>query len=355
MKYSNSLFFSLILSILVSACGGGSAPPAAELSLLAGNVSAAGSADGTGPAAGFYLPNGAATNGAGNIYVADTYNNTLRSVTPDGVVTTFAGTAGVAGHADGSGPAASFYQPNGVATDSAGNIYVTDTLNNTIRKITPAGMVTTLAGTAGVAGHADGTGPAASFYLPNGIVADSAGNLFVADTGNSTIREITPAGVVTTLAGGAGIVGHADGTGGAVSFYLPKGIAINSAGMLYVTDTGNNTIRQITTAGSVTTLAGTAGVVGHADGAGAAASFNLPTGIAVNGVANLYVADTNNSTIRKITPSGVVVTIVGQPGMAGFVPGGLPGGLFFPNGVAIFRSTLYTPIGDAVVQVTNVP
>ena len=134
-------------------------------------------------------------------------------------ITTLAGRAGSAGSADGTGSAARFYYPRGVAVDSAGNVYVADTGNHTIRKVTPAGVVTTLAGLAGSSGSADGTGSAARFNYPPGVAVDSAGNVYVADTGNHTIRKVTPAGVVTTLAGLAGSSGSADGTGSAARFY----------------------------------------------------------------------------------------------------------------------------------------
>ena len=178
-------------------------------------------------------------------------------MTPAGVVTTLAGLAGSQGSADGTGSAARFAWPIGVAVDSTGNVYVADNGNDTIRKVTPAGVVTTLAGLAGSSGSADGTGSAARFYGPSGVAVDSAGNVYVADTGNYTIRKVTPAGVVTTLAGLAGTEGSADGTGSAARFSYPSGVAVDSAGNVYVADTGNNTIRKVTPAGVVTTLAGT--------------------------------------------------------------------------------------------------
>ena len=157
--------------------------------------------------------------------------------------TTLAGQASI-GSADGTGSAARFYYPAGVATDSSGNVYVADRSNSTIRKITPAGVVTTLAGLAGYQGSADGTGSAARFYYPFGVATDSSGNVYVADTDNHTIREITPAGVVTTLAGLAGSYGSADGAGSAARFHYPYGGATDSSGNVYVADSGNNTIRK---------------------------------------------------------------------------------------------------------------
>ena len=232
-------------------------------------------ADGTGSAARFYFPNGVAVDSAGNVYVADTNNYTIRKITPSGVVSTLAGLAGSPGSADGTGSAARFNDPYGVAVDSAGNVYVADTGNNTIRKITPSGVVSTLAGLAGSIGSADGTGSAARFFQPYGVAVDSAGNVYVADTNNNTIRKITPSGVVSTLAGLAGSFGSADGTGSAARFYYPEGVAVDSAGNVYVADTGNDTIRKITPSGVVSTLAGLAGSIGSADGTGSAARFYL--------------------------------------------------------------------------------
>ena len=159
---------------------------------------------------------------------------------------TFAGLAGSVGSADGTGSAARFYFPSGIAVSTAGNLFVVDQQNYTIRKVTSAGVVTTLAGTPGVSGSVDGTGSAARFYNPHNIAESTAGNLFVVDTSNYTIRKITSAGIVTTLAGSAGNIGSADGTGSAARFNNPFGIAIDTAGNVFVTDRENNTIRSST-------------------------------------------------------------------------------------------------------------
>jgi hypothetical protein len=197
-----------------------------------------------------------------------------------------------------------------VAVDSAGNVYVGDTSNSTIRKITSAGVVSTLAGLAGSIGSADGTGSAARFGDPHGVAVDSAGNVYVADSGYDTIRKITPAGVVTTLAGLAGGPGSADGTGSAARFNQPYGVAVDSAGNVYVADTANDTIRKITPAGVVKTLAGLASSIGSADDTGSAARFNGPGGVAVDTAGDVYVADSDNNTIRIGGPAVQLVSAV---------------------------------------------
>jgi sugar lactone lactonase YvrE len=297
----------------------------------------AGSADGTGDAARFATPRGVAVDGAGNVFVADLFNNTIRKITSSGVVTTLAGSAGSSGSADGTGAAARFSYPNGVAVDGAGNVFVADSDNNTIRKITSSGVVTTLAGSAGSYGSADGTGAAARFQLPSGVAVDGAGNVFVADNENNTIRKITPSGVVTTLAGSAAADwGSADGTGAAASFHWPDGVAVDGAGNVFVADTYNNTIRRITSSGVVTTLAGSAGLSGSADGTGAAARFNWPQGVAVDRAGNVLVADFHNNAIRKITSSGVVTTLAGTADSSGSTDGtGAAARFDTPYGVAV--------------------
>src|SRR5437762_204217 len=273
-----------------------------------------GSANGTGSAARFNSPSGVAVDSAGNTYVADTVNSTIRKITPAGVVTTFAGLAGSTGSANGTGSAARFNGPVAVTIDNIGNIFVADTNNHTIRKITPARVVSTFAGLAGDDGSANGTGSTARFTFPSALAVDSANNIYVADTGNSTIRKITPARVVSTFAGSAGSIGTADGTGSAARFNFPAGVAVDRAGTgnIYVGDTSNFTIRQITPAGVVTTLAGSPLMRGGANGTGSAARFLLPEGMAVDSGGNIYVADQDASTIRKIAPGGVVSTFAGS-------------------------------------------
>ncbi|MFY8034426.1 MAG: NHL repeat-containing protein, partial [Flexibacteraceae bacterium] len=265
-------------------------------------------ADGTEIAASFNKPYGVAADVNGNIYVADTYNNRIRKITPAGVVTTLAG-SGTAGFANGTGTAASFYYPTGIAVDATNNIYVADYVNHRIRKITQAGVVTTLAGS-GTPGFTDETGTAASFNYPRGVAVDASGNVYVGDLDNNRIRKITSNGVVTTLAG-SGLSGYADGTGTNAAFAYPGGVAVDGLGNIYVADQNNRRIRKITPMGVVTTLAGS-GVYGNADGTGEAAQFSNVGGVAVDASGNVYVADAGNNLIRKISSSGVVTTITGS-------------------------------------------
>ena len=243
-------------------------------------------------------PSGLAVDLSNNVYVADTGNNTIRKITPAGVVTTLAGTPGNSGIENGTGTGAQFNAPRAVAVDHAGNIYVADTGNSTIRLITPAGAVSTLAGQAGFADAIDGNVASAYFSFPAGIAVDSATNVYVSDTGNYTLRKITPDGTVSTLAGLAGQAGISDGLGANARFSSPYGITVDASGNIYVAGRGNDTIRLITPAGLVSTLGGLAGTTGNADGVGGAASFSGPLALAVDASGNVYVADSANYTVR---------------------------------------------------------
>lgn len=304
------------------------------LSTLAGTIGSLGSADGTGSAARFFQPGGLSVDAYGNLFVADDNAFTIRKITSAGVVTTLAGTAGAASRVDGTS-AARFYSPGGVAMDAGGNAYVADSSNNVIRKITPAGVVTTFAGS-GIRGSADGASNAASFYSPNGVAVDTDGNVYVADGSNETIRKITPAGLVSTLAGSAGNYGSADGSGSTARFYNPIALALDASGDIYVADSGNNTVRKITPDGVVSTFAGLAGSNGTTDGMGNAARFYSPEGVAVGPDGNIYVTDLVNHTIRKITPDGLVSTWAGSAGKSGNSDGmGSAARFLYPFGIAI--------------------
>jgi sugar lactone lactonase YvrE len=328
---------------------------AGVVTILAGNITENGHADGTGTAAFFDAPQEIAVDASGNLYVADWGDDTIRKVTAEGVVTTVAGWANGCGSSDGTGSIttgspAFFCEPMGIAVDASGNLYVADTGNSTIRKITSEGVVTTLAGEPGSYDSTDGTGSAARFWDPIGIAVDASGNLYVTDKYNDTIRKITPEGVVSTLAGTARQHGSADGAGSAASFYYPQGIAVDATGNLYVADTDNATIRKVTPEGVVTTLAGTAGTYGSTDGTGAAALFEEPEGIAVDASGNLYVADSYGNTIRKITPAGVVTTIIGTAENATASTGLLPASIYAPTGIAVDSTgNLYITVPSAVL------
>ncbi|MGI4865669.1 MAG: NHL repeat-containing protein [Janthinobacterium lividum] len=303
---------------------------------MAGTAGSKGSTDGAGAAARFNFPHSIAVAATGEIYVADMYNHTIRKITPDGTVSTLAGVAGQKGKADGIGTAARFRSPAGLALDAAGTLYVADAGNHTIRKVSPTGVVTTLAGTAGSKGSADGNGTLARFNFPHAIAAAADGTLYVADTYSHTIRQITPAGIVTTVAGQAGHKGRADGQGLLASFFHPAGLAIDAQGTLYVADNGNHTIRRVTAAGVVSTLAGQAGHKGHADGQGSSAQFDVPGSIAINNIDNLYVTDYFNSTIRCITPQGQVTTFAGTVKGWSNLDGPVAASRFnFPFGIAV--------------------
>jgi sugar lactone lactonase YvrE len=300
---------------------------------LAGN-GAQGNADGTGAAAGFNYPIGIAVDANDNLFIGDQLNEKVRMITSAGIVTTLAGT-GAVGSANGPGNSATFYYPTGVTLGPPGIIYVTDLGGNMIRSVGPGGAVLPMAGT-GATGHADGPAGLATFSSPTGVAIDKSYNLYIADAGNNKIRMISASGLVSTFAG-SGTQGSADGTGTAASFYYPYGIAIDASGNLYVADARNNKIRKITPAGVVSTLCGS-GTTGAADGTGTAASFSYPAGIAVDSAGNLYVADVDNSEIRKVTPAGVVTTVAGST-TAGDADGtGAAAAFSYPYGVAVDKS-----------------
>ncbi|MDB5127441.1 MAG: pknD [Mucilaginibacter sp.] len=309
---SNTYLTGLAVAPLSPSITNGPPVSAGQTSTFAG-LGSSGLGDGNASTATFRLPLAVASDDAGNIYVADADNHAIRKITSGGVVSTLAGN-GFAGNINGTGAAATFNHPAGLAIDAAGNLFVADQINNLIRKITPAGVVTTFAGS-GSAGNTNGTGTGASFNNPTGVCFDNAGNLLVADYSNNLIRKITPTGVVSTFAG-TGVPGAGNGTISTATFKNPMSMTVDASGNIYVADRLNNLIRKITPSGVVSTLAGS-GTAGYADGTGTAAQFNKPTNLKADPSGNVYVTDPSNYLIRKITPAGVVTTLAGAttPGM----------------------------------------
>ncbi len=413
-----------LLGLWVVLAGGGSLlaqsvyNPAYTFTTIAGTAGSPGWVDGTGSAARFDSPRDMAVDATGNLYVSDWNNDTIRKITPAGEVSLFAGLPHAQGSSDGIGTAARFFQPAGLAFDRAGNLYVADHGNCTIRKITPSGVVTTLAGIAGFGGRRDGIGTApaytpnttaATFGYPSGLAVDGIGNIYVIEFG--AIRVVTPDGVVTTLFanglntgfgvqngdgssrmvldsagnlyydgwgtldGGAtnftdvvwkispgGVIsilagsvgGSADGPGPTARFDNPRGLAADSAGNVYVADAQTNAIRRISPAGLVTTLAGSATTSGSADGTGFAANFSNPSGICVDAAGVIYVGDTDNNTIRQgVPPSPVIMSplrataAIGQPfayaitaaNATNFGASNLPAGLVVDAGTGVISGT----------------
>jgi len=301
-------------------------------STLAGSGSP-GSDDGMGTAATFNQPWSCAYGPDGYLYVADSYNNKIRKIKIDGTVSTVAGT-GAKGNTDGAGAITTFDTPYGIAVDNSGNIFVSDIGTDNIRKITPGGTVSTFAGSpTGRIGSNDGNDTTASFHNPLGLVTDANGNVYVADGGNNSIRKITAAGVVSTIAG-TGFAGAANGSASTATFNAPLCLAIDGSGNLYVTEMNNYDIRKIDAGGNVTTIAGT-GQAGSSDGQGTSAAFNFPVGIVSDGQGNLFVTDNGYGTIRMITSTGFVATVAGN-GIGTSTDGvGIGSGFSNPLGMAI--------------------
>jgi sugar lactone lactonase YvrE len=320
----------------------------ATLKTLAGRELEQGLVNGNRAKARFGSLHGVTSDGSGNWYVVDTPNHMIRKITPAGVVSQLAGN-GTPGGSDGIGAGASFNYPRGIVADALGNLFVADTFNSTIRKITPAGVVTTIAGAAASPGSVDGRGSLARFFEPEGIAMDAVGNLYVADTGNHTVRKITVTGVVSTLAGSAGTYGSEDGIGVAAHFLKPPGIGVDRAGNVYVSQPVYSTIRKITPGGVVTTWAGRVLEEGAVDGLSDAARFRGPQGLAADEYGNVYVADTGNNTIRRIAPSGQVTTVAGVPGSIGIRTGALPGSLAQPVAVAMAGAATLAVVNESAV------
>ncbi|MDB5934162.1 MAG: hypothetical protein JWQ01_1506 [Massilia sp.] len=313
------------------------------ITLFAGSASGeSGSADGTGAGARFQEPSGLAIDAGGNVYVADTLNHTIRKISPAGVVSTLAGSPGAAGDADGIGTAARFARPGGLAIDTSGNLFVADSNNFRIRKISPSGLVTTVATVPiGASG-----GRSIAVFAPGAVAVDSAGNVYA--TNGLGTRKISPSGALTIVEG----VDSVDGLYGSI-FFMSRGITVDNTGKVYLVNLGY-AISRLEPTGTLTPIAGTPDVKGAADGTGAAASFSQPIpALATDSKGNLYATDTVNQTIRKITPAGVVTTVAGRVDVSANVAGALPGGLQNPRGVALDRNDdLYVTSGNAVFKIT---
>jgi sugar lactone lactonase YvrE len=270
--------------------------PQGTTSLIAGN-GVIGLINGSAASAQFYAPQGLAFDANNNLYVADAGNNVIRKITQNGNVSTFAGN-GLAGFHDGSGPLYSYFKnPSAIAFDAKGSMYIADRSNNVIRKVTAAGLDSTIAGSGnGSPGYADSTGTSAAFRQPNALVIDANGNLYVADQGNSAIRKVTPAGVVTTVAGGP--------TQSSI-LINPTGLAIDKTGNLFIADESGRVL-EYTTNNVLYVLAGSSTNAGNVNGAGTIATFNQPINIAVDANGNIYIADKGNNCIRKLVISNQV-------------------------------------------------
>lgn len=328
-----AVFFTLLCTAL-SACNRSEIAPVPDSGVtdvltvitLAGNGSA-GFVDAADTAARFLSPSGVAADLSGNVYVADAGNHAVRKISPSGIVTTLAGN-GSAGFADGTGNAARFNFPTGLALDRAGNLFIADAENRRIRKVIPAGIVTTVAGT-GAFGTSDGAALQATFSYPVGVATDSAGNVFIADQGAQLIRKLSVSGVVTTVAGttvnGAGVRGSRNGAALEATFNNPGAVAAGRGDTLYIADVLNNSIRRfasdsvVTLAGSITSLL----------------TFYYPYGVAVDSTGRLYVADRANNRIQQVSKAGAVSTLSGR-GQSGKIDGDANEAMFSaPEGVAV--------------------
>ena len=299
------------------------------------------SSSGSATAAELFCPLGVVVDTAGNVYIADSYNNRIRKVTIDGVINTVAGN-GTLGFTGDGGPAtaAELNYPYGVAVDTAGNLYIADSGNNRVRKVTTDGVINTVAGN-GTKGYSGDGGFATEAQLrgPNGVAIDTAGNLYIADEGSNRIRKVTTDGVINTVAGNGGYGYSGDGgSAKEANLGIPFGIAVDIAGNLYIADRNNNRVRKVTLDGVINTVAGS-GMSGYSGDGGAATAAQLysPSGVAVDTAGNLYIADVNNYRIRKVTAGGVISTVAGN-GTSGFSGDGGPATeakLLFPVGVAV--------------------
>lgn len=325
-------FRALLFLVAVSSLAG----PVRVVSTLSGDGISGYSAANVAQARWNY-PYSACSDLLGNIYVADTENQVIRVVRPDGTVRIVAGRLNSRGTEDGGPNVARFNSPLGIACGGDRSLYIADTGNHSIRRIDSSGNVSTVAGKTGVNGSSDGVATKARFSSPAAVAIDGSGTLYVADTSNHVIRTVAPDGYVKTLAGHARVAGSADGFATAAEFAFPFGLAFTPNGELLVADSGNHTIRAVTVSGAVRTLYGVAGLRGAIDGDGATARFARPTGLAADAAGNVLVADTDNNRIRLIS-KGIVSTLAGSAKSC-FVDGDVSTACFdHPVGVAIAGS-----------------
>jgi hypothetical protein len=341
MKYYKWVII-MAIAVMAGACskpGTTSKASSVTVTTFSGSGTA-GATNGTGTSASFAFPSSIVTAGSGELFIGDFGNNLIRAINISSVaVTTIAGT-GTAGLLNGTGTAAKFNGTANITFDASGNLYVADEENNVIREITSAGNVTTLCGS-GIAGYQDGPASSAKFDHPEGMATDAAGNLYVADGHNNVIRKIVlSTGAVSTYAG-TGSAGFANGPIASATFNDPYGLTMDASGNLYVADILNNSIRKINVATSaVSTYAGT-GAKGLSNGPAASATFNYPLGCIFDSFGNMYVADTYNNVIRKISSSGTVTSFAGT-GTAGSTDGPASTASFnFPIGIAISGNGIF--------------
>ena len=337
----NHLAVTILLALLATI---GSLCAQDSVTTFAGQRLVNGHSNGPAATATFNDPAALAADAAGNFYIADSQNHVIRKIGTNGIVSTFAGQMAVPGSQDGSGLLAQFDTPCGIAIGPGGEFYISDTGNHTLRKITPTGVVTTIAGRPGENGFTNGSGGSARFNSPLGLAVGANGTVYVADSGNQLIREVSSAGTVTTLAGSPENWGRDDGMGSAARFNGPVGVALDHQGNLMVSDSWNHAIRKITPDGMVSTWAGRPGVDGQTDGTALSATFCKPAELALDRWNNLFVADSGNHVIRKISNTGMVSTVTGRAGASGAADGYNGAARFFnPYGLAV------TPDGTLLV------
>ena len=334
---------SILIGFRIVRGVGQTAPPAPAPSIttVSGTGEFVAGDGGPARAAGLDAPLGVVVDGSGNLYIADSSNHRVRRVDPAGRITTVAGT-GVQGYGGDGGPATSaqLAAPVAVAVDGSGNLYIADSLNRRVRRVDTAGTITTVAGT-GIQGYGgdDGAATAAQLRSPRGVAVDGSGNLYIADSYDHRVRRVDPAGTITTVAG-TGVRGYSGDSGAATAAQLaaPDAVTVDSVGNLYIADIGNHRVRHVDLSGTITTVAGNGsrGFAGDG-GAATAAQIDRPSGVAVDGSGNLYIADTENYRVRRVDPAGTITTVAGS-GQWGYGGDGGPATaaqLAFPRDVAV--------------------